>query len=356
MPSLQPLNLRVSPDDWNELQKQLNYIIQDIYNYIDTIQGVDNQTFLPQSITLPDNFSVRFNNTGLQIYDTDGSNVLTVTVNSDLTADRTLTIVTGDSSRTITLNGDVTLNDWFDQAVKQASSVKHADITLSNLTALRMVFADSNKKLISIADLTAWIAGVAGKITVTSDGDGTITVSLAEVYEDIQVNISNVRVPASNAPTERLYAHGIAGGVTFPSYGFAVNNYIYFTIQSTHAMKLLSVLGEHIHFCTPTDGTGNKFKFQLDVITAAKDADYAVPAGSPFSAEHSIIADYTKKHKLFDIASVPAVNSTLSTLYKCKMTRIAASSNEYAGEVYVDFFDGHYIVDSNGSVSETSKT
>lgn len=178
MPSLQPLNLRVSPDDWNELQKQLNYIIQDIYNYIDTIQGVDNKTFLPQSVTLPDNFSVRFNNTGLQIYDTDGSNVLTVTVNSDLTADRTLTIVTGDASRTITLNGDVTLNDWFDQAVKQVSNVTHASAILSNLTASRLAASDANKKIVSVADLTAWIAGVADEIDVADNLSGGIVLSL----------------------------------------------------------------------------------------------------------------------------------------------------------------------------------
>lgn len=53
MPSLQPIKLTVSKDDFDELIKQLNYLFKDIYNYIDTIQGVDNKTFAPKSITLP---------------------------------------------------------------------------------------------------------------------------------------------------------------------------------------------------------------------------------------------------------------------------------------------------------------
>lgn len=187
MPSLQPINLRVPQDDWDEFQKQLNYVIQDIYNYIDTIQGVDNKTFLPQSILLPDNFSVNFSNTGLRIFDTDGSNVLTVTVNSDLTDNRTLTLVTGDASRTITLNGDVTLNDWFDQAVKQASNVTFASAILSNLTASRLTASDAVKRIVSVADLTAWIAATY-PIEVTNDGDGTLTLALAPIYAAIHVH------------------------------------------------------------------------------------------------------------------------------------------------------------------------
>ena len=175
-------------------------------------------------------------------------------------------------------------------------------------------------------------------------------------YEDLQGVALNASRPASSYPHERLYAHGIAAGVEFPTLGFAVGEYIWFTFQSRHAMALSSVIDNHIHFCTPTDGTASKFKFQLDVIAAPIDGAWAVPTGSPFSEEHTIAANYATLHKLFDIADIPGVNTTVSTLYKCKLTRIAASSAEYAGEVYVDFFDGHYQRDSNGSETASSKT
>ena len=174
-------------------------------------------------------------------------------------------------------------------------------------------------------------------------------------YEDLQGASLNASRPSSSEPTERLYAHGIAAGVTFPTLGFEVGEYIWFTFQSRHAMALSSVIDNHIHFCTPTDGTGDRFKFQLDVIAAPIDGTWAVPTGSPFTAEHTIAADYSTLHKLFDIADIPAVNTTVSTMYKCKLTRIAAAADEYAGEVYVDFFDGHYQRDTNGSETQSTK-
>lgn len=51
-----------------------------------------------------------FPNTGLHILDTNGSHDLIIAPGSDLTADRTLTITTGDASRTLTLSGNATLS------------------------------------------------------------------------------------------------------------------------------------------------------------------------------------------------------------------------------------------------------
>jgi len=182
------------------------------------------------------------------------------------------------------------------------------------------------------------------------------TIELIEpVYEDLQVSISNVRVPASNAPTERLYNHGIGGGVTFPVLGFAVGDYFYFDLQTSHSMKLSTILDNHFHYMTPTDGTGDRFKFQLDLIAAPIDGNWAVPTGSPFTTEVTMAADLSNSHKIEEIADIPAVNTTVSTLYKCKFTRIAASADEYAGEVYIEFNDSHYQKNTMGSRVEDSK-
>ncbi|MBK8225426.1 MAG: hypothetical protein IPK73_30800 [Candidatus Obscuribacter sp.] len=51
-----------------------------------------------------------FPNTGLHILDTNASHDLIISPGSDLTADRTLTITTGDSNRTLTLSGNTTLS------------------------------------------------------------------------------------------------------------------------------------------------------------------------------------------------------------------------------------------------------
>ena len=176
------------------------------------------------------------------------------------------------------------------------------------------------------------------------------------VYDDLQVGISNIRVPASNYPTERLYNHGIGGGVTFPVLGFALNDYLYFDVQTTHGMKLNTIIDNHFHFILPnTTNIGDKWKFQLDVIGASVDVAFAVPTGSPFTAEHTIVANDNTHHRLFELADIPAINSTVSTLYSCVLTRIGATANEYASEVYVKYIDCHYQKNSMGSLTHTTK-
>lgn len=178
----------------------------------------------------------------------------------------------------------------------------------------------------------------------------------ATVYDDLQVSISNIRVPTSNAPTERLYAFGIGSGVTMPVLGFGLNNYLYFDVQTSHAMKLESALDVHLHFVLPnTTNISDKFKFQLDVVAAGVNTQWAVPTGSPFSGEHTIAANDNTYHRLLEIADIPGVNTTVSTIYHCKLTRVAATSNEFGSEVYVSYIDCHYIKDSMGSNTEYIK-
>ena len=83
-----------------------------------------------------DGATITFANDGFHIYDTDDSHVLTIKPGSDLSVDRILTLVTGDAARTITLTGDPTLADWFDQALKEASSPTFAALTIAGAAAL----------------------------------------------------------------------------------------------------------------------------------------------------------------------------------------------------------------------------
>lgn len=62
---------------------------------------------LPSDVVMPGTLTVL--NTGLHLLDTNSTHDLIIAPGSDMTADRTLTITTGDASRTITISGDVTL-------------------------------------------------------------------------------------------------------------------------------------------------------------------------------------------------------------------------------------------------------
>jgi hypothetical protein len=62
--------------------------------------------------------------------DSNLSNSLGLVWNEDRAADQTLNVITGAANRTVTLQGDPTLADWFDQAVKVASSPTHKELTI----------------------------------------------------------------------------------------------------------------------------------------------------------------------------------------------------------------------------------
>lgn len=177
----------------------------------------------------------------------------------------------------------------------------------------------------------------------------------ATVWDDMQVNISLGRVPASNAPSWTTYNFGVAGGLAFAVLGFGINEYLDFTIQSSHSMQLNTVMDTHIHYVTPTNDSGKRIKFQLDAVAAAVNTTFAVPTGSPYSAEIVLGAASASTHGLLEIGELAAVNSSVSTIYLCRLTRISASANDYGSDVYVTYIDCHYEKDSLGSETEYVK-
>lgn len=101
---------------------------------------------------------------------------VTVGNTSALTKERALT---GTANQvTVTDNGEnSTVQLGTPQDIGTGSSPTFAGTTLSGLTATRLVASSAAKALSSVANLTSWIAGTANQVTVTDDGDGTITLS-----------------------------------------------------------------------------------------------------------------------------------------------------------------------------------
>jgi hypothetical protein len=99
----------------------------------------------------------------------DGSKV---TVSTDLAS-----WVTGTANQiTVTDDGDGTITLSAPQDLGSGSSPTFVGLTLSGLTASRMVVSNGSKALVS-DDIVNWIAGTANQITVTDDADGSVTLS-----------------------------------------------------------------------------------------------------------------------------------------------------------------------------------
>ena len=134
--------------------------------------------------------SVYLSNTGLKLKDTDATHGLIIAPGSNLTADRVLTVVTGDAARTLTLSGNATLSggthsgtNTGDQTITLTGDVTGsgtgsfaATIAAGVVTFAKMATAavataaeylsNTASKLISVA--AAWAAAVPVTITFST--------------------------------------------------------------------------------------------------------------------------------------------------------------------------------------------
>jgi len=158
-------------------------------------------------------------NSGLHILDTDASHDLIIKPGSDLTADRTLTLTTGDAARTITLSGNPTLADWFDQAVKQASSPTFAGLTLT------------------------------GNITMPDDGWTGLGVAKGRLeFEDEAIDRAifwDCDVGFGIAPIQDLHLYRATGDVCFRIESDGVDSYVFLeTVNDAKAWRFGTLSGD----------------------------------------------------------------------------------------------------------------
>lgn len=177
--------------------------------------------------------SVTFENTGLKIEDTDASHALTIAVGSNLTADRTLSLVTGDAGRTITLSGNPTLADWFDQSVKTSADPAFNTIKLndsndthtlqilvsSNLTdnrTLTLATGDANRTITLSNDLTVEAASLINQDLTTDSsvakfGQLAIGSQASSPGQDGQMQVVSSTLPPLGAVRLTASTNSVAG-------------------------------------------------------------------------------------------------------------------------------------------------
>jgi hypothetical protein len=131
----------------------------------------------------------------LGLGDTDASHQLNITPGSNLTANRTLTLTTGDADRTITLSGNPTLADWFDQAVKAASSPTFAGMTMNGSVS----YADGVKQTFNPD-------GTNAGVNVGSHAGDPSTPANGDLWYDSSANELTARINGANV------ALGAGGG------------------------------------------------------------------------------------------------------------------------------------------------
>jgi hypothetical protein len=101
-----------------------------------------------------------------------------------------------------------------------------AGLTITGLTANRLVYADGNKELQSVSNLQSWITGTANEISVADDGDGSVTIGIIDPL---------------------IVAKGGTGAATFTDHGLLIGS----------GTSAFTVLAEASNGQLPIGSTGN---------------------------------------------------------------------------------------------------
>lgn len=181
--------------------------------------------------------SVYLSNTGLKVKDTNASHGLSIVPGSNITADRTLTVTTGDADRTLTLAGDATVSGT--SSGTNTGDVVAATQAEQETGSSTSVWVSPGRQQFHPSAAKAWVmCNSAGSIiasynitSITDDGTGQVTVTIATDFSSANYVIcpgaflaaSNVlsRVTAQAAGSFTLLVVDLGGAGTDPSAHFA---------------------------------------------------------------------------------------------------------------------------------------
>lgn len=142
------------------------------------------------------------------IRDTDNTHNLVLTPGSNLTANRILRLTTGDAERTLTISGDTTLNNWFDQDVRSSASPTFNALTVTSVTNNLSVFAATTS-----AQLAGVISNETGTGLLVFGTTPTLTTPVLGAATGTSLNLSAGAVIGTSLD---ISAAG-AGQITFPA-------------------------------------------------------------------------------------------------------------------------------------------
>ena len=248
--------------------------------------------------------------------DTNYSHGLNVYWNENDTAHRSLALLVAGGSRSLTIEGN--------SVISQDYSVDAAP-TFGGLTKV----------------------GTASNYT-TIEADGTLKFTgTATVFKDINMGSAQLGQPASGAPTEEKFFDEAGGDTGIYALAFAVGEYVSGSFELQHDYKEGSNITFHVHWqgkAAPAGGTDN-VQWQLEYTVAQQ--------GQTLNATTTIVIEtaYTTQYQLVrsDFPAIDGTNFDIGDQFLFKLSRIAASADEYGGDAFLTTCGLHYEIDTIGS-------
>lgn len=193
---------------------------------------------------------------------------------------------------------------------------------------------------------TIYLGGATDNISIDKNGNMFFNGD-STVWDDLQVNLSSVRLPASGSPTWTAYK-----GSQVLAFSPTQDNKIYFTAQIPHGYKQDSNIDFHIHIVYPDNNTGNS-EWILTHSWANILEDFPTETTVNVSLRASGNAD---NHTYEDIANIDGTGQKISSVLLCSLERNGTNArDDYANNIYLAALDFHIEKDTVGSRTELSK-
>ncbi len=119
--------------------------------------------------------SLQVANSGIRITDVSTSYYMAIAAGDTLTAARTVTLITGDLDRTITLTGNPVLDDWFDQDVRTGADTQFNSVVAGNVGGLRV--GDVSTSFYMLITTSSTYTANRTLTLVTGDASRTLTIN-----------------------------------------------------------------------------------------------------------------------------------------------------------------------------------
>jgi len=319
-------------------------------------------------------FATFANDDGVRMWDTGNDHYLGLAVGENLAANKTLTFVVGDD-RTLTLNGNVTLNDWFDQSVKTTASPTFNDLNLNmnndnssgpflnivgtiahDNTLTQGMFMNATFAPTEVVSGAKKLIAISGKATLgatTNYGSGTLVAGLsfgvfggfgvATGSTDLKIaglecfgaNPVLAAVTCKNTTGVKTWAvGGIAGSVVVSEYGAAIHA-LDFNVAGT---SISCPIGYGLFVDDITSSTAN-----IQIALEGSGAGSGIWFNSPAIGTATSYAGTHTKYSGTHTAATHATVLTDSTQ--------AWTNDELIGDTVTNVTDGSsgVITDNNGT-------
>jgi hypothetical protein len=210
------------------------------------------------------------------LFDTDQNQFLTLACGSNLTAGRILTFTPGDAARTITLSGNPTLADWFDQSVKMTDGPTFSGLSIASASGGEIYLQDTDSRP-GANTLLGQIVGFVNDNTTLRQA-----VSI-QFYTDAQTGASDVpgRIVFNTCPDGstalaermRITSAGLVGiGTTEPGCLLSVGT----STQSAYACEINSGTSVNGFFSRTTKTSGTSYGIVAESVGSSTGGNIAL--------------------------------------------------------------------------------